>query len=142
MHAHAAGPHSDRLHRCGDHACPPDGCGSEQLDRSAVAVNRQPTAPRSVYETIASPGQLLDRSVRQKAESWFGADLSAVQVHVDAAAQRSASDVDARAYTVGEHVVFGTGQYQPTSEIGSQTLTHELVHVLQQRGPVVRAGSR
>ncbi len=40
--------------------------------------------------------------------------------------------VDALAYTVGQHVVFATGQYAPEKRLGRALLAHELTHVVQQ----------
>jgi hypothetical protein len=44
------------------------------------------------------------------------------------------------AFTLGSHIVFGAGQYAPTSAAGRQLLVHELTHVAQQSasGPVVQ----
>src|SRR5690606_27310738 len=59
------------------------------------------------------------------------------EVHTDARAAESARSVQAHAYTVGNHVVFGEGRYQPETPQGRHTLAHELTHVVQQRqGPV------
>ena len=45
--------------------------------------------------------------------------------------------MQAKAYTVGNEVVFNRGAYQPDSDAGRHTLAHELTHVVQQRsGPV------
>ena len=63
-----------------------------------------------------------------------GNDFSDVRLHTDGQAARSARAVNAQAYTVGRHVVFGSGQYQPQSAAGKNLLAHELVHVLQQTG--------
>jgi hypothetical protein len=40
--------------------------------------------------------------------------------------------LDALAYTVGDKIVFDTGQYSPHSTPGRHLLAHELTHVLQQ----------
>ncbi|NRR29672.1 DUF4157 domain-containing protein [Oxalobacteraceae bacterium] len=95
--------------------------------------------PDSVGATLAQPGQALDQDTRSDMESRFGADFGGVRLHTDSAAADSASDVDAHAYTVGQHVVFGQGQYQPQSETGRQLLAHELAHTVQQQG-LQRAG--
>jgi hypothetical protein len=42
--------------------------------------------------------------------------------------------VDALAYTVGRHIVFGAGQYRPGADDGRRLLAHELTHVVQQAG--------
>ena len=42
--------------------------------------------------------------------------------------------VSARAFTVGNDIFFGPGEYRPATPAGRELLTHELVHVVQQRG--------
>ena len=82
-------------------------------------------------------GQPLDTPVRTGMEQAFRTEFSSVRVHADGAAAASAQAVQAHAYTVGDEIVFGAGQYQPGSAPGQRTLAHELTHVLQQRsGPV------
>jgi hypothetical protein len=66
-------------------------------------------------------------------------DLSGVRVHTDAQACESARAVNALAYTVGQHVVFGSGSYSPHSTPGLRLLTHELAHTAQQRPVIARA---
>ena len=75
-------------------------------------------------------------------EHGFGQDFSRVRVHADSQAARSAEDVDARAYTVGSHVVFGGGHYAPHTRTGLHLLAHELAHVVQQSGNEVRRKAR
>jgi hypothetical protein len=82
-------------------------------------------------------GSPLPTPVRADMEAHLGADLGDVRVHDDGAAAASAAAVSAKAYTVGNDVVFNSGAYQPHSDDGRQTLAHELTHVVQQRsGPV------
>ncbi len=82
-------------------------------------------------------GQALPADVRTDMEGRLGADFSSVRVHTDGRAAASAAAVQARAYTVGEEVVFGSGGLDTTSSDGRRTLAHELTHVVQQRsGPV------
>jgi Domain of unknown function (DUF4157) len=82
-------------------------------------------------------GQPLDAPLRAGMEQALGADLSSVRVHTDGSAAASAQTVQAHAYTVGDEIVFGPGQYEPGSSSGQRTLAHELTHVVQQRsGPV------
>ena len=101
-------------------------------------VQRHEDDPETrVTETLARPGQALAPAVRHDMESALGHDFGDVRVHTDAAAATSAKAVQAQAYTVGSHVVFGEGRYQPGSTEGRRTLAHELTHVVQQRqGPV------
>jgi hypothetical protein len=71
-------------------------------------------------------------------ESRFGRDFSHVRVHTDAKAAASARAVQAQAYTVGSHVVFGEGRFQPSSASGRRLLAHELAHVAQQAEGLVQ----
>jgi hypothetical protein len=53
-------------------------------------------------------------------------------VHTGDAAEQSARDVNAQAYTVGNNIVFGAAQLAPDKPQGRRLLAHELVHVVQQ----------
>jgi hypothetical protein len=90
-------------------------------------------APPIVSDVLSSPGQQFDSSTRQFLEQRFAHDFSRVRVHADGQAATSAQAVHARAYTVGRDVVFGQGQYVPTTSDGKHLLAHEMAHVLQQQ---------
>jgi hypothetical protein len=84
-----------------------------------------------VHEVLRSPGRKLEESLRSEMEARLGADFSDVRLHTGPAAERSATQIGARAYTSGSHVVLGGGGGD------KHTLAHELAHVIQQRqGPV------
>lgn len=90
-------------------------------------------APPIVSEVISSGGgHPLDADTKGFMENRMGQDFSQVRVHTDARAAESAAAIQAKAYTSGQNVVFGEGQYQPGSESGKRLLAHELVHVGQQ----------
>lgn len=88
-------------------------------------------APSIVSEVVESSGQPLDSGVRRTMESRFGGGFGSVTVHSGARAARSADAVNARAYTVGNDIVFNTGEYAPDSSEGRWMLAHELAHVKQ-----------
>jgi hypothetical protein len=71
-------------------------------------------------------------AVSPSASGGLRQDFSRVRVHTDARAAESARAVSALAYTVGQDVVFGAGQYRPESMDGRKLLAHELTHVVQQ----------
>ena len=89
-------------------------------------------APASVDRALASPGRPLEPALRQDMELRFGHDFSTVRVHSDAAADQSARDVNAHAYTVGHNIAFGAGRYAPATHEGRRLIAHELAHVVQQ----------
>lgn len=93
--------------------------------------------PHRLSRAVGGSGAPLDEVTRSTMESAFGTDFSDVRVHADGEAARSAKSLGAHAYTAGNQIVFGDGQYDPASTIGRKTLAHELTHVVQQRsGPV------
>jgi hypothetical protein len=85
-------------------------------------------APGIVHHALRSTGQALDAGTRSFFEPRFGLDFSQVRVHTDPLAARSARAVGARAYAVGNRIVFAADQYQPGSASGRSLLAHELAH--------------
>jgi hypothetical protein len=79
-------------------------------------------------------GHPLDPAARSFMAARFGYDFSRVRAHTDAQAAESAWAVNARAYTLGQDIVFGAGQYAPGTAEGKRLLAHELTHVVQQTG--------
>jgi hypothetical protein len=112
-------------------------CGEEEkLQRKPIrAVENSTTeAPWIVHNLLRRPGESLDAPSRAYFEPRFGHDFSKVRIHVGGEAAESARSVNAQAYTVGQHVVFGAGLYAPHTSAGSRLLAHELAHVVQQSG--------
>ncbi len=91
-------------------------------------------APASVDHVLASAGRPLEPALRQDMEQRFGHDFSRVRVHSSGAAEQSAREVNADAFTVGHDIVFGAVRYAPGTSRGNRLLAHELTHTLQQRG--------
>jgi hypothetical protein len=114
--------------RCrGQHAIPDHG----------TAPGLSPTS-FSTSDVLESAGEPLEASTRAFMESRFGHDFSSVRVHSDRPATTSAVDLRARAYTVGNHIVFGLGEYRPNNDDGRRLIAHELTHTLQPRVGIVR----
>lgn len=106
--------------------------GKQLLQRKAINDTNLDSVPSIVNDVLASPGQPLDASTRGFMEDRFGHDFSGVRVHSDSRAAESAQAVAAKAYTVGQNVVFGQGHYSPTTSEGKRVFAHELAHVVQQ----------
>jgi hypothetical protein len=79
-------------------------------------------------------GQPLSSDLRSRMESAFGINFSHVRTHTDSAATRLSNQVNARAFTVGNHIAFGNGEYQPGTLLGDTLIAHELAHTIQQSG--------
>lgn len=88
--------------------------------------------PDDVQATLRAPGHPLDPPLRRDFEARLGVSLDAVRLHTHESAARSAASLQAQAYTVGRDIVFGAGQYMPTTQHGRRLLAHELAHVRQQ----------
>lgn len=95
------------------------------------------TAPASVDRVLASSGKPLDPALERDMGQRFDHDFSHVRVHTGADAERSAREVSANAYTVGNSIVFGVGQFAPETNVGRRLVAHELTHVLQQSDGVL-----
>lgn len=95
-------------------------------------------AAQHVETAAASSGSPLPGAVQGKFESSLGADLSAVRVHTGGASEAAADAVGARAYTVGNDIHFGAGQFDPSSRGGEHLLAHEVAHTVQQSGGMAR----
>jgi len=109
-------------------------CRKTRLQRRAANDAELTTVSPIVHDVLHSPGQPLDSNTRAFMEPRFGHDFSKVRVHTDSRATESARVVNALAYTVGRDVVFGIGQYKPSTIEGRQLMRHELTHVVQQAG--------
>jgi Domain of unknown function (DUF4157) len=108
-------------------------CETCQLSRKAEGTAGGPArVPSVVGEVLRSSGRSLDAAAQGDMGARFGFDFSRVRIHDDAQAAESAASVAARAYTVGNNVVFGRGQYAPSTDRGRRLLAHELTHVVQQ----------
>lgn len=79
-------------------------------------------------------GRALDAGVSEHAGGILGDAFSDVRVHHDDHAAALARSVAARAFTVGRDIFFGVGEYNPGTPGGRELITHELAHVVQQRG--------
>lgn len=89
-------------------------------------------APQTVHDVLNSSGEPLDAGSRSFMEPRFGQDFGGVRVHHDLSAAAVAASINARAFTVGRHIGFGSGEYAPNTISGRSLLSHELAHVVQQ----------
>ena len=112
---------------------PPEGVGSSSASLAEampfLSSDRGPGAPE------ASPfgdGRPLDSSIAAKVGAAYGRDFSNVRVHTDDAANRAAEKENAKAFAIGNHIVFSQGEYKPGTLEGDALIAHELAHTAQQ----------
>jgi hypothetical protein len=108
------------------------------ISRKSSTISNLETTTDEITNDISnirsSEATPLDANTRGFMESRFGYDFSNIRIHTDETAAKSAYSVNALAYTVGNDIVFGEGQYKPNSLDGRKLLAHELTHVVQQKG--------
>lgn len=137
MSTAATGDQLQRKCACSGSGTECEKCKQEEgvLQRTATnGANLHTGAPAVVNDVLRGSGEPLAPETRRFMEPRFGADFSHVLIHRGPRAAESAAAVNALAYTVGNNIVFASGQYKPTSRSGEKLLAHELAHVVQQ-GP-------
>jgi len=105
----------------------------EEAEASEIDEERDGTAIAA--GVAGQSGAPLPDPVRNHFELRFGWDFNAVRVHAGSEAAHAARAVAARAYTLGNHIVFGADEYAPSTQPGMRLLAHELAHVVQQSSP-------
>ncbi len=119
---------------CGG-GCPACRGGSGAEARVQPAADGEVPAmevPPEVEAVTRAPGTTLDPATHRLMESRFGHGFEQVRIHAGPRAATAAAAIQARAYTLGQHIVFGAGQYAPHTPEGRRLLAHELTHTVQQ----------
>lgn len=121
----------------------------EKIQRKPLAASITPLVQRSEssaatpevtpqiaanINALGGSGQPLSESSRAFFESRFGVGFSEVRIHTSPQAKETARRTNARAFTFGPNIVFGSGQFDPGRMSGKKLLAHELTHVVQQQG--------
>ncbi|MGW6194759.1 eCIS core domain-containing protein [Kribbella sp. NPDC055110] len=85
-----------------------------------------------MLQSLRDESHQLDAGVRTSMERSMRAPFGDVVIHTGPASAELADTLDAAAFTIGRHVVFGAGKYDPDTLRGRMLLAHELAHVVQQ----------
>ena len=107
---------------------------SARIQRECSDVNSKPVASglHGAFGTGESGGHGLPASARGFFEPRFGHDFAQVRVHADNRAAEMARGFNARAFTMGNDIYFGSGEYALGTPTGDKLLAHELTHTIQQ----------
>ena len=109
---------------------------SRAVEQSGVSVSPDVEAG---IRSLLGGGRPLAAAERGFFESRFQRDFSSVRVHQGSRAAELAASINARAFTLGRDIVFGRGQYSPSTAAGRTLIAHELTHVLQQNRSIRRS---
>ena len=88
----------------------------------------------AVQRMFESEGDPIGNHARRPLERRLANDLTPARIHNDAVADSLTGAMGARAVTVGQHIFFRSGEYDPTSDGGVRLIAHEAAHVVQQQG--------
>lgn len=89
-------------------------------------------------QSLRGGGRPLPRSMRSFFEPRFGENFRDVRLHMGSKADEIARSVNARAFALGNNIVFANGAYEPDTKTGQRLLAHELTHVAQQASVTAR----
>lgn len=116
---------------------PADVQRSEKDEKDPATIQRQALNTQPVQNTAGSfipstAGNTLPKPTQHFFQARMGADFGDVKIHTGQEATQKADSLNAKAYTIGNNIVFNKNQYDPESFEGRKLLSHELTHVLQQ----------
>ncbi len=113
-------------------------CEEEENKMQRKEINNDATVADTSTEnyinSLNGKGRSLTQQERKFFEQRIGYDFSNVQLHTNSEANQSAKNVNALAYTHGNHIAFAAGKYQSNTDSGRRLIAHELTHVVQQSG--------
>ena len=98
----------------------------EELQPSATSGSISEINPNleSHIQSLKRGGQYLSENSLTFFEYRLNHRFGHVKIHAGSQAAGVARSVSAKAFTVGQDIVFGTGQYAPTTPAGKKLLTH------------------
>jgi len=111
---------------------------SKHIARQKLVGSAAPVADTFDKPALGA-GHALAPGERQHYENRVGVNLKAARFHTGEQASTLANNLNARAFTVGQHMVFGRNEYSPGTARGEQLITHELVHVAQHSNSMVNS---
>lgn len=132
---HQHGPGCDHLRRTGAAG----GAGGAVVGHEGGALDAESSA---AINSRRGGGRQLEAGVLDRMQTAFSRDFSAVRIHDDAPAANLSRMVSARAFTTGQDIFFGRGEYNPSSAAGERMLAHELAHTVQQESAISRLVQR
>ena len=109
-----------------------DGHSLDKQTRSLMETSLNSETPARSPHGAERQAESAAQSLAAPRGNGFTHDFTRVRLHTDGRAAESARAVQAKAYTVGQDIVFGAGYYSPGTARGQQLIAHELTHVRQQ----------
>lgn len=113
-----------------------EACEDEELNRKENSEETPTPSPdlEAHIGTLTGGGRPMNGEEKSFFEPRFNRDFSSVRIHEN---DPSAENINARAYTTGNHIVFNPSE----SPNNKRLMAHELTHVVQQGGGRGSAGN-
>jgi len=103
---------------------------SRKEESKPAKSDRHTLAP---YTRSHISGRPIGIMLRHRMESMLRFNFSSVRTHTDKNSAEQVKNSRADAITVGDHIYFAPGKYNPENRKGQALLVHELSHVRQQK---------
>ena len=97
---------------------------SADLQASAATGGEVTPQTESTIRSAQGGGKSLSSDEKSYFEPRFGADFSGVKIHTGGQANDLAKSINARAFTVGSDIFFGSGEYNSDSTDGKKLMAH------------------
>lgn len=114
-------------------------------DKALPSIQKKGAGNSSVSEATSGSiratlgfGSRLDKQTNNFMSQRFGHNFNDVKIHNDGHAAQLSDNLQAKAFTVGKDIYFNQNQYNPRSADGRHLLAHELTHVVQQGGGMMK----
>ena len=88
---------------------------------------------REELTSLLGQGRSLPADVGSQLTSRYGDSFSDVRIHDDSVADHVSRSLGAEALSVGEHIAFRRGRYNPSTLTGRELLVHEAQHIASER---------
>jgi hypothetical protein len=111
---------------------------SNGINRKGMGEAEATPQFQSKLESSKGSGNSLPGDIQQEMGSKMGADFSGVKVHTGGEANSMSESINAKAFTSGQDIYFGSGQFDTNSKQGKELIAHELVHTQQQSQKIQR----
>jgi hypothetical protein len=99
-------------------------------DKNLIAISEDESSEK---EADAVANRIQSSSAFPSGRDDLNCNFGDVRIHNGAKATEAARAINARAFTFGRHIVFGSGEYRHDTISGMRLIAHELSHVIQQK---------
>ena len=108
--------------------------GEKNIERNSSTMPKNaPSSNSHNFDSLfdLDIGHPMEPSLRVFFESQFNYDFGNVVFHRGEESSKITNVLGAKAFSVGRHIIFGSGEYNPTTLAGNKLIAHELAHVVQ-----------